>query len=312
MAPRGRNVWQRFYTLAAPFFASEARWKAFALLGALLGLIVLLNVINVQNSYVNRDFMTAVQDRDQARYGPLAVLYFGVFAALTVCDVLYAWSEAKLGLVWRQWLTKRLLARYLARRAYYWINRVQEIDNPDQRIAEDVRSFTATTLGFFLMLLNAAITAGAFLGVLWSISPWLFLVAVGYALFGSLGTVYLGRRLVGLNNLQLKKEADFRYELVRLREHAESVALLCAEPEEARRLRRRLDAAVDNFDVMIRVNRNLGFFTVGFKYMIQLLPLLLATPLYLSGARADFGVVTQSAMAFAQVVGALSVIIDQF
>src|SRR5262249_55008518 len=114
--------------------------------------------------------------------------------------------------------------------------------NPDQRISEDVKTFTATTLSFLILLFNAAVTFLAFASVLWSITPWLFVVAVVYAVLGSLGTLLLGHRLVALDNQQLRKEADFRFALGRLREHGPAVAQMGGEPAEKGRLGERLAA----------------------------------------------------------------------
>src|SRR5262249_3106287 len=186
-----------------------------------------------------------------------------------------------------------------------------EIDNPDQRISEDVRSFTSTTLSFVLLILNGTLTAIAFSGVLWAISRTLFLVALAYAGVGSFLTVVFGYRLVGLNYAQLDREADFRADLVHTRANAEALALSQNEPGVLRRLERHLDALVSNFRRITSVNRNLGFFTTGYNYMIQIIPALIVGPLFMRGD-VEFGVVTQSAMAFSQLLGAFSLIVTQF
>jgi putative ATP-binding cassette transporter len=225
--------------------------------------------------------------------------------------VFQRFAEERLGLLWRAWLTGRLITFYLAGRTYYWLKETGSVDNPDQRIAEDVKAFTATTLSFTLIFLNATFTVVAFSGVLWTISRVLFGVAVGYAILGSLLTILLGRPLIGLNYRQLDREANLRSALNHVNEHAESVALLHAEDQLTGRLRRRLDDLVDNYRRITSVNRNLGFFTTGYSYMIQIIPALIVAPLYIRG-EVEFGVVTQSAMAFAQLVGAFSLIINQF
>ena len=139
--------------------------------------------------------------------------------------VVYRFCEERLGLLWREWLTRRLVFLYLEHRIYFRLDTAGAIANPDQRIAEDVRTFTATTLSFVLNLLNASITIAAFSGVMWSISPLLFAVAVVYAVCGSFLTIVLGRPLMRLNYDQLDKEADFRADLIHVRENAESIAM---------------------------------------------------------------------------------------
>ena len=210
--------------------------------------------------------MTAIAGRDMAGFVRLAVVYVGVFAATTVVSVLYRFAEERLGLLWRAWLTKRVTVRYLARRTYLRMKESAEVDNPDQRIAEDIRAFTVTTLSFTLIFLNAILAAVSFSGVLWTISPLLFGVAVGYAAIGTLTTVLLGRLLVGLNYAQSGREADFRAALIHVRENADSVALLRPEGRLRERLLNRIDGLVQNFRRITSVNRNLGFFTTGYNY----------------------------------------------
>ena len=306
-----RHTWSHFIAIGAPFLHSDVRWKAIALLALLIALLLSISGLNIHNSYVGRDFMTAVARREASRFYRLALLYAGGFAVTTMVAIFYRFTEERLGLFWRQWLTRHLMQRYLSHHAYYWITARADIDNPDQRIAEDIRTFTATTLSFALILLNAMITLVAFTGVLWSITPWLVFAAVAYALFGSLMTMVLGHRLVGLNFLQLKKEADLRYDLMRVREEAESIAYRHGEAQEHARLSRRLTAAVENCKRIIAVNRNLGFFTTGYNYMTQIIPVLIVAPLYIREDIA-FGVVTQAATAFTFVVGAFSVLVTEF
>ena len=306
-----QKPWTRVIRITRPIFASEIRWKAIAWLVALLALLLGVTGLNVVNSYVGRDFMTAINERNPASYRVMAIKYLLVFAASTAVAVFAKFCEERLGILWRGWLTSHLIQKYLTNRAYHRLMNRQDIDNPDQRMTEDVKTFTTTTLSFLLMLLNASITATAFSRVLWLITPELLFVAVGYALAGSLLTIFVGRRLVGLNNLQLKKEANFRYELIHVREYADSIALLRGEKKQMSRLFRRLNELVDNFRAIVSVNRNLGFFTISYNYLIQIIPILIVAPRYIRG-EIEFGVVTQAAMVFAQILGAFSLIVTQF
>jgi vitamin B12/bleomycin/antimicrobial peptide transport system ATP-binding/permease protein len=263
------------------------------------------------NSYVGRDFMTAISNRDSAGFTRQAIAYLGVFGASTLVGAFISFSEQRLGLLWREWLTRQFLAAYLHRRAYYRLSAAGLLTNPDQRIAEDVKAFTATTLSFVLMLSNATVTVVAFSGVLWSISRALFGVALLYATAGSALTVLFGRRLVWLNYNQLDKEADFRANLVHVQANAESIALLHREGRLGGRLRRRLDDLTANMRRLIAVNRNLAFFTNGYNYLIQIIPALVVAPLFIRGG-VEFGVITQSTMAFSVLLGALSLVVTQF
>ncbi|UZR29503.1 ABC transporter ATP-binding protein/permease [Methylococcus mesophilus] len=293
------------------FAGSEVGWKAKVLFASLLLLMLAINGLNVLNSYVGRDFMTAIENRYMGGFIWYAVLYLGVFAATTVTAVIYRFCEERLGLLWREWLTRRLVNAYLDERIYYRLDESQEVANPDQRIAEDVKAFTVTTLSFTLMLLNSSFTVLAFSGVMWSISPLLFGVAVVYAVAGSYFTVRLGRPLVQLNYDQLDREADFRAGLIHVHENAESIALLHRERRIQSRLLRQLGALTANFRRLIAVNRNLGFFTTWYNYLIPVIPALVVAPLFIDG-KVEFGVITQSAMAFTYLLGAFSLIVTQF
>jgi putative ATP-binding cassette transporter len=306
-----RRSWEQLVQAVRSFLGSEVGGRAAWLLVALLSLMLALSALNVVNSYVGRDFMTAIERRSMPDFVAKALLYLGVFAASTVAAVILRFSEERLALLWREWLTRMLLGRYLGDGGYYHLRERGEIENPDQRIADDVRAFTGTTVSFFLMLANGTLTLVAFSGVLWSISPLLFAVAVAYALVGSLFTVWLGRPLVWLSYNQSDKEASFRADLVHVRENAESIVYLGADRRLRARLQRRVSDLVSNVRHMIAVNRNLGFFTTGYNYLIQLIPALIVAPLFMRG-QVEFGAIPQSAMAFSHVLGAFSLIVTQF
>lgn len=267
--------------------------------------------LNVQMSYVGRDFMTALSLKEKDEFIHQLWKYLMAFGIATPVIVFYRYTEERLGLMWRQWLSLRLLSSYFSNRAYYKINISGLIDNPDQRIVEDVRSFTTMSLSFLLIIFNSIIQLFAFVGILWSISSTLTFAAIGYAAIGSLVTYLLGRPLIGLNFGQLKKEADYRYKLINIRDNAESIAFFGGEQKERTRVRQRLAKAVDNFRHIINWNRNLGFFTTGYNYVVTILPTIIVAPLYLEG-KIELGVVTQAGFAFTQVLGALSIIVLNF
>jgi putative ATP-binding cassette transporter len=309
--PIDRQTWERLIAGVKSFATSEVGGRAKWLFGALIVLMFGINGMNVVSSYVGRDFFTSIEHRNMQGFIGWAFVYVGVFAALSFAGVIFRYCEERLGLLWREWLTRTLVERYLGARVYYRLDTSGDIANPDQRITDDVRAFTVTTLSFVLLLLNASFTVLAFSGVLWSISPLLFMVAVLYAAAGSYLTIVLGRPLVGLNYNQLDKEANFRADLIHVRENAESVALLHREFRLRTRLMSHLDALVANFQEIISINRNLGFFTTGYNYLIQIIPALMVAPLFIRG-EVEFGVIAQSAMAFTMLLGAFSLIVTNF
>ncbi|MGR9107892.1 MAG: ABC transporter ATP-binding protein/permease [Gammaproteobacteria bacterium] len=309
--PISRVSWDRFVAMLKNFVHSEVGDKAKKGLGLLVLFLFGINGLNVVNSYVGRDFFTAIENRNTGEFIWQAVLYIGVFAASTVVAVIYRFQEESLGLLWRNWLTGRAVNRYVDDNNFYRLDASAKVANPDERITEDIRSLTVTALSFVLMILNATFTIVAFSGVMWSISPLLFTVAVSYALGGSFLTILLGKPLVRLNYDQLDKEANFRADLIHLRENAEPVAMLHREGLLRARLLRHLDHLTTNFRSIIAVNRNLGFFTTGYNYLIQIIPALIIAPLFIRG-EVEFGVIAQSAIAFAHLLGAFSLVVTQF
>jgi putative ATP-binding cassette transporter len=305
-------LWSSFVTIARPFFVSEIRTKALTVLAVMVVLSLSVNGLNVVNSYVMRDFMTALEQQEGKQFYVFGGVLAGVFAIASIFEAFSYFAEQRLGLLWREWLTNRLTERYLAHRTFHRLTVNQSIDNPDERISEDVKTFTTSSLSFLVLILNGILALVAFLGVLWSITPWLVLTAVVYAAAGSLGTILLGWRLVPLNNQQLQKEADFRFGLVRAREHDGSAGQHDGR-EETATLRQRFAAVAANWRDIIRVTRNLGFFTKEYNYLIQIAPVVVVAPLYFHDSqRYPFGTIPQAAMAFSQVVGAFSLIVTQY
>ena len=302
---------RQFWNISKAFFASRQQRKAQGYLMALLILALSVGGVQVLMSYAGRDFMTAIAKKNADAYWLLLGRYLGTFALAVPLGVYYRWTEQRLALLWREWLAQHLIKRYFNNRAYYRLRGSEGIDNPDQRISEDVRNFTANSLSFLLIVLNASVTLVAFLGVLWGISGTLVAVLFAYAIAGTALSVLIGRRLVRLHFHQYRKEADFRYGLVRVRDNAESIAFYRGERREQTDLVSRLKAVVLNFVVIIAWNRNLAFFTNSYNYAALVLPIAVVAPMFMRG-EVEFGVVTQSAGAFAQVLAAVSLIITQF
>jgi putative ATP-binding cassette transporter len=306
-----RLIWLRLWRAVGVLLKSEVGGRATALFATMFVLLLAMNGLNVVNSFVARDFMTSIEQRDLAGFWRFALLWAGVFALSTLALVMARFAEERLDLLWRRWLTSLMIHSYLGDRVYFRLNASGEVTNPDQRIAEDVRFFSTTALSFVVLLTNGLLSGIGFAGVLWSISPLLFVVAFSYAAIGSAITWLLGRPLVDLNYVQSDREANLRSDLIHLRENADLVALLRREERLRTRMLRRLESLVANTKRVIAVNRNVGFFTNGYNYAIQIIPILIVAPLYFRD-QIEFGVITQSAMAFSQLVGAISILITQF
>jgi putative ATP-binding cassette transporter len=309
--PPLRETAARFAQAVRVFANSDVSSKAKLMFAALLALLCGASGLNVINSFVGRNFMSAIAERQTAEFVQQAILYVAVFAGSTVVAVVARFLEERLGLLWRDDLTRRAVGLYLANGTYYHLASPSGLDNPDQRIADDARTFTASALSFFLMAFNSTLTIVAFAGVIVSISPLLSVLTVLYAAVGSYITLLLGRPLIKLNYDQLDKEASFRSALIHVRENAEAIMLARREDTQSARLLHRLDGLVANYREITSVNRNVGFFTTGYNWMIQIIPALIIAPAYIAG-NVEFGVITQSAAAFSTTVAAFSLIVTQF
>ena len=305
-----RQLWNRFWAIAKPYWFSEEKRGAISLLALVLLLSLAVNGLNVAISFVWRYIDTALVAKDAATFWRWISVYTGIMVVGTPIVVFFQYLQQKLGLYWREWMTKQFLQKYFQNRAYYQINEREDLDNPDQRISEDIKSFTRTSLSFLLVVLGSIITLVSFTGVLLSISASLSITLLLYAIFGTAITIVIGKILIGINFNQLKKEADFRYGLVHIRDNAESIAFYGGEQKESNQVVQRFMEAIRNFDLLIGWQRNLDFFTTGYNMFVRALPYLVVAPIYLS-EKTDFGTITQAAIAFSQIFSALSIVVNK-
>lgn len=304
-------TWRRFIAIAKPFFFSESKYRALGLLAVLIALSVSVTNLNVWMSRIAGNYMNALAERNGEQFYINIAWFILAVACTTPVGVMYRYSEDKFALLWRSWLSNYYVQRYFAHRSYYRINLERSLDNPDQRLSDEVRAFAGTSISFMLILMNAIVSIWAWTIVLWQVSSTLTLVSFIYACAGSFGTMLIGRRLVSLNFAQQKKEADYRYRLVQVRDNSESIALYRGESKECVQIQHRLHEAVRNQNSLIGWYRNLGFFTRCYDYFKGLLPVLIVAPLLLDSS-VDFGTLTQASIAFAWVLDALSLIVSQF
>jgi vitamin B12/bleomycin/antimicrobial peptide transport system ATP-binding/permease protein len=306
-----RRIWIRFWQIARMYWFSDEKWRARGVLALLILLLLVFTGLGVAISYANRNFFNALSERDSQEFTNALLMFLGVLIVATPVSALFDWVRKLLGVNWRLWLTGYYLRRYFSDRAYYHINNDKEIDNPDQRISQDIASFTSTSLDFLALIVASLIQLVAFIGILLSISKILVAILVAYAAFGTAVTTLFGKRLVSLNFLQLRKDADFRYGLVHIRNNAESIAFYRGEGREEHQVKERLQEAISNSLRLVGWERNLAFFQKGYEYVILVLPYAIMAPLYFSG-EVKLGIVMQAADAFIQVLSALKIVVAQF
>jgi putative ATP-binding cassette transporter len=317
-----RDAWQ----LLLPYWRSEERRIA-------LGLLAVIVILNLGAVYVlvllnawNRSFYDALQQRDAAAFIPQLGRFCLLAAVFIVVAVYRQYLTQVLEMRWRRWLTHHFLDAWLGGGAYYRLEQTQrETDNPDQRIAEDLRALAGGTLALATGLLNAVVTLATFVAILWSLSGpltiplgvgltipgYLVWTAILYAAVGSVLTHRVGRPLVRLHASQQRREADFRFGLVRLRETAEEVAFHRGEPLERRSLRAGFAAIVDNWWELLRAQKRLTWFTTGYGQAANVFPILVAAPRYFAGA-IQLGGLMQIVSAFGRVQDALSWFVDSY
>jgi putative ATP-binding cassette transporter len=291
----------------------QGRWLPWLLMGVITLLILVINGINVGISYIARNVdNTLVAYQADEFWKVVAIYAFCLVLALPI-RALQSYLIPKLGLLWREWLSSRLLGRYLSNRAYYVLNpndeTAEEIDNPDQRISQDTASFTTTSLSVSVEIVAALLTFMSFIVVLWTISSKLALWLLLYSVAGTALIVFASRKLVRLNYDQLRLEADFRYGLVHIRDNAESIAFYGGEEQESREADRRLDGAIRNYDRLIVWQAMISVIQRSYDYFSRFLPWLVIAPIYFA-KEVDFGVFGQASIAFSQVLFSVSYIVN--
>ncbi|KAF4393499.1 hypothetical protein F8388_023303 [Cannabis sativa] len=308
--PDLQTLLRRFWKVAAPYWSSDDKAQARLRLAGVFALTLGTTGISVGFNFLGRDFYNALANKDQEQFSKQLLYYLGAFAGGIPVFVLRDYARDTLALRWRSWMTSYYMERYLKNQTFYKIQSQSIIDNPDQRIVDDLSSFTGTALSFSLTIFNAVVDLISFSNILLGIYPPLFIVLLVYSVGGTAISIFLGRELVSLNFLQEKKEADFRYGLVRIRENAESIAFYGGEENEMRLLLQRFKSAFENLSQLLISSRNLDFFTSGYRYLIQILPAALVAPMYFSG-KIEFGVINQSVSAFNHILGDVSLVVYQ-
>lgn len=302
---------QRFWRVAKPYWISS-EWGAIVLLLLLLLLSFIGAGLLVLVSIFLGEVTSALAEQDRDRFTQSLVVFIGAIILGVPLLSLKTYIQAKLSLHWRRWLTDRFLSHYFAEDRFYAISIHAAIDNPDQRIAEDIRTFTQQSLFFIVILFDAIIQLIAFTGVLWSISKPLMIFLIVYAIVGTFATTILfGRVLVGINAEQLKREADFRFGLVRVRENAEAIACYQGQLPESQQVWQQFLSAYRNFNHLVRWQLGLNLFQNSYQYVTFLLPALILAPRIIAG-ELEVGAEAQAGTAFRVILLALALVVKQF
>jgi putative ATP-binding cassette transporter len=335
IGPFLKDAWR----LSRPYFlSSEEKWSARGLLLAIVAMNLSIVGLTVIFNFWHRDFYNALQDKDWKAFLQLLFLYrvsadgfmpgFSALAVIYIALGVYSvYVNQYLQIRWRRWLTRQFLTEWLADRAYYNISLTADkaaigTDNPDQRIAEDLRDFTDTTLSLGLGLLSNIVSLGSFVAILWglsgpltvfgvSIPGYMVWVALAYAIVGTWLTHLVGNPLSLLSFKQQRVEADFRYALVRIRENMESIALYRGEQEEAVNLRERFVAVVANWRQIMSRTKLLNSLVTGYSQIAIIFPFGVAAPRYFFGTM-QLGGLMQTVGAFGRVQDSMSWFVQSY
>jgi putative ATP-binding cassette transporter len=308
------RIFSKFWAIAKLYWLGNEKKGALTLLVILGILLIGYTQLSVILNTQQGGLISALSAQDEPRFWQTVRNYLLVLIVYVPLFAGFSYSRSKLGLYWRQWLTNHFLSKYFSRRAFYEISNFNtEIDNPDQRISEDIRSFCQDSLYFLLVIIQSVLQVIAFSTVLWSISQKLVIFLVIYALVGTLVTAGIfGKILVNLNYQQLKKEANFRFGLVRVRENAESIAFYRGESQENNHLGNLFQDLFNNFNFLILWQElYLGLFTNTYEFLPYIIPSIVVAPSVLSG-ELEVGKVSEATGAFARVFFSLNIIVSQF
>ena len=303
---------KQFMSVAKPYWQGDKKRTAWGLLALLIGLMVFETKLAVMLVDKSGEMTSALAGRDAERFWAAVRTTLYVLAFAVPVYAFYYYMRDAFSNYWRRWLTSRFLDGYLGERKYYEIGASGAIDNPDQRISEDINTFTGRSTHFLLIFIGSLMQLVAFSAVLWSISHTLVAILAVYAFLGTFGALYFfGTPLIRMNFWQLRREADFRFSLMRLRENAESIAFYRGEAQERVQLNVRFEAAFSNFARLIKQQRSLNLFQRTFSQLTLVVPSVVLAGAVLAGEM-EVGRAVQAAGAFTAVLAAVSLIVDNF
>lgn len=305
-------AWKQFVNVAKPYWQGDQKRTAWFLLLLLIVLMLVETKLAVMLNDQAGEMTSALAGRNGDRFWTSVRACLLVLAFAVPVYAFYYYMRDRFANQWRRWLTGRFLDGYLKERKYYALGANSEIDNPDQRISEDINTFTGRSIHFLLIFLGSIMQLVAFSTVLWSISQVLVGVLAVYALTGTVIALYVfGNPLIQLNFWQLRREADFRFSLIRLRENAESIAFYRGEAQERAHIDGKFDSVIQNFARLIRKQCSLNLFQRTFSQLTLVLPFIILAQGVLSG-ELEVGRAVQAAGAFTAVLTAVGVIVDNF
>jgi len=304
------NLLKQAAAIAKPYWSSKEGRRSYWLVALLIVLLLADTQLNVWFNMQSGEFTSALAAREGARFWHSVRTYLLLLLIAVPEYSAYYYARDRVALNWRRSMTRRVLDRYFRNHAFYQLRNQAEIDNPDQRIANDIDSITGESVNFLLILAGAIFQVVAFGHLLWTISRYLVLFLLIYATVATLLTYgVFGARMTSLYYQQRRKEADFRFGLVRVRENAEFIALYHGEKQESTRVHGLFGALYQNYMRLIRWQFGLNFFQYTHTLLMALLPSIVIAPRVLSG-ELEVGRIVEATGAFAAIMGSLTILVD--
>jgi vitamin B12/bleomycin/antimicrobial peptide transport system ATP-binding/permease protein len=286
--------------------------RSWGMLLLLIVLIIALVGTTAFNSFISRDLVdTLIQEKDYDKF--IKTLSINIIGLILVTIILgfSRFVRKQIALDWYEWLNNHILDKYLSNRAYYQINFKADIDNPDQRLSQEIEPVTTNALNFSATFLEKILEMTTFAIIIWSISQQIGAILIIYTLLGNFIAVYLNQELTKINEKELDFKADYNYSLIHVRNHAESIAFFQGEKQESRMISRRFSHLLANIHRKISWERSKDFFTRGYQAIIEIFPFLVLAPLYIAD-EIDFGQLGQAALACNMFALALGTLISEF
>ncbi|CAD5912200.1 ABC transporter ATP-binding protein/permease [Planktothrix agardhii] len=300
------------------WYPKEPQDRAFSQIIRSWGMIVLLFFLlvgvvglNAFNSFVFRDLISVTEARDAEKLTHFVIIYGITLASMTFFSGLSRFLKKLIALDWYQWINNNILQKYFKNRAYYQINFKGDIENPDQRLSQEIQPIARTTMDFLTTCVEKVMEMLVFIVILWSISKTISIVLLVYTIIGNIIATYITQQLNKVNKQQLEIEGTYKYAITHVRTHAESIAFFRGEEKELNIIQRKFNQVVKIMIERINWERTQEFFNRGYQSMVQLFPFLIVSPLYISG-QIEFGQVNQASYCCYFFSTALSVLVDEF
>nr|AGZ05268.1 McyH [Nostoc sp. 152] len=314
------QFWEKVKAIAEPYwYPTDPKGRPFSevirawgMLALLIFLVFALVGVTAVNSFVDRYLIDVIiKDKDLSKFFSTLLLYCFGLLSITLLTAFSKFVRKKIALDWYNWLNNYVLGKYFSNRSYYKINFKSEIDNPDQRLSQEIEPIARIALSFSTTVLEKVLEMSVFLIILWSISQFAAIILLVYTVVGNLIAAYLAQELNKITEEELESKADYTYSLTHVRNHAESIAFFQGEKQELNIVKQRFNNIFKATERKIDWEKNQDIYARAYRSVIQIFPFLIFAPAYIRGD-IDFGQVNQAVLSCGMFATAMATLIDEF